>query len=334
MAKHVVKKGDTSRIEYVWISDSASTVGAGKTGLAFNSAGLTAYYVRTQGTATAITLVTQTVTGAYVSGGFVEVDATNMPGLYRFDPPDACFATGADKVVIELSGASGMAPVVLEYQLVDYDPEDAAGLGLSRLDAAVGSRLAPTVAGRTLDVSATGEAGVDWANVGSPATSVNLSGTTVGTVSALGAGSITATVVATGAIDADALATDAVAEIADGVWDEARSGHVAAGTFGEGVASVQGNVTGSVGSLGATAKSDVKAEVVNALTTDTYAEPASVPAATSSLKDKIGWLFTLSRNKKLQTATTQTLRDDADAAAIATSAVSDDGTTATIGEWA
>ncbi len=33
------------------------------------------------------------------------------------------------------------------------------------------------------------------------------------------------------------------------VWDEARTGHVAAGTFGEGVASVQGNVTGSVGSV-------------------------------------------------------------------------------------
>jgi hypothetical protein len=38
------------------------------------------------------------------------------------------------------------------------------------------------VSGRTLDVSATGEAGIDWANVGSPTTTVALSGTTVGTV--------------------------------------------------------------------------------------------------------------------------------------------------------
>jgi hypothetical protein len=37
--------------------------------------------------------------------------------------------------------------------------------------------------------------------------------------------------------------------IAAGVWDEARAGHVAAGSFGEGVASVQGNVTGSVASV-------------------------------------------------------------------------------------
>lgn len=35
-------------------------------------------------------------------------------------------------------------------------------------------------------------------------------------------------------------------DIADAVWDEARAGHVAAGSFGEGVASVQGDVTGSL----------------------------------------------------------------------------------------
>ena len=41
--------------------------------------------------------------------------------------------------------------------------------------------LMPTTAGRTLDVSAGGEAGVDWANVGSPTTTVGLTGTTVKT---------------------------------------------------------------------------------------------------------------------------------------------------------
>ncbi len=52
-------------------------------------------------------------------------------------------------------------------------------------------------------------------------------------------------------VTAASLAADAGAEIADAVWDEARAGHVAAGSFGEGVASVQGNVTGNVaGSVG------------------------------------------------------------------------------------
>lgn len=43
------------------------------------------------------------------------------------------------------------------------------------------SSLKPTTAARTLDVSAGGEAGVDWANVGSPTTTVDLSGTTIST---------------------------------------------------------------------------------------------------------------------------------------------------------
>ena len=71
----------------------------------------------------------------------------------------------------------------------------------------------------------------------------------------------------------------------------------------------------------------------NALATTTYAEPAAVPAATASIKDKIGWLAALARNKITQTATTQTLRNDADGADIAASTVSDDLTTFVRGEY-
>ncbi len=39
------------------------------------------------------------------------------------------------------------------------------------------------------------------------------------------------------------------AAIADAVWDEARADHTSSGTFGQGVSSVQGNVTGSVASV-------------------------------------------------------------------------------------
>lgn len=59
---------------------------------------------------------------------------------------------------------------------------DAGGLDLdARLDAAVSSRLAPTTAGRTLDVTAGGCAGIDWANVEAPTTTVGLTGTTIAT---------------------------------------------------------------------------------------------------------------------------------------------------------
>ena len=41
--------------------------------------------------------------------------------------------------------------------------------------------LKPTAAGRTLDVSTGGEAGLDWANIGAPTTTQNLSATTIST---------------------------------------------------------------------------------------------------------------------------------------------------------
>ena len=65
----------------------------------------------------------------------------------------------------------------------------------------------------------------------------------------------------------------------------------------------------------------------------TEAEVSSVPGATSSVLDRLGWLFALSKNKGTQTATTKTLRNDADSADIATSGVSKDATTFTRGKW-
>ena len=105
------------------------------------------------------------------------------------------------------------------------------------------------------------------------------------------------------------------------------------GAVGSVTGNVGGNVTGSVGSLAAQAKADVNAEVVDALATDTYAEPGSVPAATSSLEDKIGWLFMLARNARTTTATTDAVRNDANSANVATSTLNDDGTTFTRGEY-
>lgn len=67
------------------------------------------------------------------------------------------------------------------------------------------------------------------------------------------------------------------------------------------------------------------------------AEPSAVPAfgaGGAGLEEAVAWLLALSRNKLTQTASTTTLRNDADTAAVATSSVSDDGTTFTRGEWA
>lgn len=145
--KRLIKKGSTDVTIDVWIPDSASTTGGGKTGLAFNTASLVCYYRRgATGAATALTLATQTVGGVHSDGGFVEIDATNMPGLYRLDLSDAIIATGVPYVTMMLKGAANMAPVAVELQLVDFDPESAASLGLSNLDAAVSSRASSTQA--------------------------------------------------------------------------------------------------------------------------------------------------------------------------------------------
>ncbi len=79
---------------------------------------------------------------------------------------------------------------------------------------------------------------------------------------------------------------------------------------------------------------DVNAQMVDVLVTDTYGEPSGVPAATSSLKDKINWLFVLARNKRLTTATADKVRNDGDSGDVGTAVLSDDGSTFTRGEYA
>lgn len=117
MSKINRQVGATSQILQVFVRDSSSPTGGGLTGLAFNTASLTAYYHRdTDTTATAISLVTMTV-GTFTSSGFKEIDATNMPGWYQFCPPNAAFASGAASVGFHLKGASNMAPLPIECDL-------------------------------------------------------------------------------------------------------------------------------------------------------------------------------------------------------------------------
>jgi hypothetical protein len=89
----------------------------GATGLTFATSGLAAYYVRNQGAPVAITLVTQTATGTWASGGFAEISSSLVPGVYRLDVPNAAFAAGASDVTIVVRGASGTNGAVLTVTL-------------------------------------------------------------------------------------------------------------------------------------------------------------------------------------------------------------------------
>jgi hypothetical protein len=140
--KILVKAGSTSRRIAIFIADSSSTTGAGLPGLTSGSTGLVCYYWREdQGNAGATQLALAAGTrGTWSSGGFVEKDAANMPGWYELGLSDAAIAGGAKWVTLLLKGATNMAPLPIEIQLVAYDPDDAVRLGLSALpNAAAGA---------------------------------------------------------------------------------------------------------------------------------------------------------------------------------------------------
>ncbi len=127
MAKLSLKAGTTSKSVGIFIPDSSSTTGAGLTGLAYNTASLQAYWYQPGVTgATAISLATlASATAAWSSGGFKEIDSTNMPGHYRLDVPNAVL-TGATSAILMLRGAANMAPVQLEFELTAWDNQNAA----------------------------------------------------------------------------------------------------------------------------------------------------------------------------------------------------------------
>lgn len=184
---------------------------------------------------------TQSTTGVTLT-----VDFDSVTGLHHF-----AIDTSADGTFYS-SGSS--FDIVITAGTVDSI--SAVGTVVGRFTIAKTACLKPTVAGRTLDVSAGGEAGIDWANVGSPTTTLGLTGTTISTAQAVASVSgnvggsvgsvasggitsasfasaaITATAIATDALGAAELASDSVAEIADAVWDELLSGHAGAGSAG------------------------------------------------------------------------------------------------------
>lgn len=94
-----------------------------------------------------------------------------------------------------------------------------------------------------------------------------------------------------------------------------------------------GNLNAPVAGLSTLTAAQVNAEVVDALSVDTYVEPSAVPAATASIASKLGWIQLLARNKVIQNNVSQAVRNDADSLTVATSTFTDDGTTATRDEW-
>lgn len=124
----IVTAGSTNVSVYFYIVQDASGTSPGEpvTGLLFSDieTGGSASYVRQGADRTDLTLVTlASASAAHTDGGFIEVDATNMPGLYRCDFPDAAFATGVDQVFLSIVVASANNAVAapIKVDITDFD---------------------------------------------------------------------------------------------------------------------------------------------------------------------------------------------------------------------
>lgn len=127
-----IQKGSKSKTIPVPLESSAAA-GTGLTGKAFGD--VTCYYKREGAEAeVAVTMAAGTI-GTWATGGWVEVDATNNPGVYEFGVPDAAILKGADWAIFSfvVSGAYELPPMLVV--LTDRVPH-----GSSRYD----HREAPT----------------------------------------------------------------------------------------------------------------------------------------------------------------------------------------------
>ena len=96
-----------------------------------------------------------------------------------------------------------------------------------------------------------------------------------------------------------------------------------------------GAALSDLGGMSVGMKAEVNAEALDVLNVDAYAEPGQeVPAATSSIANKINYLFKAWRNRSNQTATTYQLFADDGTTVDQKATVSDDATTAEKGEIA
>lgn len=146
-----IKKGSVDRSVDIYIIDDAN--GTPETGVAFDTTGIDLKYRRDLSAAVSITEATlAALTTAHTDGGFKEIGF----GVYRLDLPDAAWATGADHVTI-FGTVTGMIVLPVTVQLVDFDPEDGASLGL---DLATTAEITDAVMDDTIEGSITGGAGL------------------------------------------------------------------------------------------------------------------------------------------------------------------------------
>ena len=136
----IVTAGKTNVSVYYYIVGDAgnATPGEPVTGLLFSDieTGGSASYARQGAARVDLTLITlASASATHADGGFILVDDTNMPGVYRCDYPDAAFLTGVDEVSLAIVVASAKNAVAapIKAQITDVDLRDAVRGGMTAL---------------------------------------------------------------------------------------------------------------------------------------------------------------------------------------------------------
>jgi len=128
---YALRAGTTSKLLLLFLR-SAEEPTEGRTGLAAETAGATAAYVREGDTAARRIGLIDGRPGAYASGSFVEVDPDLAPGVYQFGVPDEALAPGSSRAVL-MFRFPGTVAEAIEIDLVGYDPQDSVRLGMSAI---------------------------------------------------------------------------------------------------------------------------------------------------------------------------------------------------------
>jgi hypothetical protein len=127
-----ISPNTTNRSELIYL---------GAKGLTHTTPSLSASYVRAGAIRTAITLVSQTPNGSWTSGGFCEIDSTNMPGIYRIDVPNAVFVAGAESAMLQLTGTNQTNGAVVHYNMAKVQFDLSQNVPLSNTAHSIGDAL-------------------------------------------------------------------------------------------------------------------------------------------------------------------------------------------------
>jgi len=221
-------------------------------------------------------------------GATVAIDFDSITGnhLITIDTSvDAAYSTGSDYLV-RIEGTTVDAATINAW-VGSFSIENRHSAGALR----------PTTAGRTLDVTATGAAGIDWANVENQSTAVDLSGTDIQLADTTT--TLTGHTAQTG--DTYALANGSAGFVAiDTVVDAILVDTAEIGTAGAGltninlpnqtmdiVGNITGNLSGSVGSVTGGATSAAQTTAQNDLDIITGATGVNLLTATQASIDAI-----------------------------------------------